>query len=514
MSSSSSSSSVSAPAVVDKHVALLKTVDQCTHYKCTYVATSTKVKRFLTFLLFASSLNTVARTFCMNCYMALIEASPKTVDCRLGVLCGCGARYCGIQCLVADAQAHKASCDKVQSALQILAKSRFRATQNTMHVASEWGGHVQIELFRADMLVSASDVVGALVCVAESLRIAEAFELAQKFGQRALSVSAKGSLDEAMALASLANVANALSKCDVAMAHYEAVLKIRKRLLGENHVEVACLYSSMSGLFAKLKRLDEALAMCSSALAIFEKAPGCIHNTPMCHNNMGTILRHQGKIDEAMKHYSTGLAITLKIEGETATAADFLANIGTAFVDQNKLDDAAEKFFSALRIYEKAKLDASSATCHHNIASVLEKQGKLAAALEHARKSLVLKRSKLSHEHADCGQSHILIGNILRRGEKFAAALDEYENALRINKNVFGEMTLQVANNYRSMAICFVSLQKWREAVTFFEATIHIRTVLLGAGDASLVELKEDLAVAEEQLKAERSRAAASERKK
>jgi hypothetical protein len=44
----------------------------------------------------------------MHCYMALIEASPNTVDCRLGVLCGCGARYCGIKCLVADAQAHKA----------------------------------------------------------------------------------------------------------------------------------------------------------------------------------------------------------------------------------------------------------------------------------------------------------------------------------------------------------------------------------------------------------------------
>jgi hypothetical protein len=56
-------------------------------------------------------------------------------------------------------------------------------------------------------------------------------------------------------------------------------------------------------------------------------------------------------------------------------------------------------------------------------------------------------------------------------------------------------------------------LQKWREAVTFCEATIHIRTVLLGANDASLVELKAIVAKAEEQLKAERSSAAASERK-
>jgi hypothetical protein len=70
-------------------------------------------------------------------------------------------------------------------------------------------------------------------------------------------------------------------------------------------------------------------------------------------------------------------------------------------------------------------------------------------------------------------------------------------------------MTLQVADVYEFKAMCFFELEKWREAVTFYEATIHIRTVLLGADDASLVELKADLAEAEDKLMAERSSAAA-----
>jgi hypothetical protein len=61
--------------------------------------------------------------------------------------------------------------------------------------------------------------------------------------------------------------------------------------------------------------------------------------------------------------------------------------------------------------------------------------------------------------------------------------------------------------------MCFRELQNWREAVTFYEATIHIRTVLLGAEDADLVYLKVFLAKSEKELKAERSSAAASERK-
>jgi tetratricopeptide (TPR) repeat protein len=172
-----------------------------------------------------------------------------------------------------------------------------------------------------------------------------------------------------------------------------------------------------------------------------------------------------------------------------------------------------EKYVSALRIYEKAKVDTHVASCHYNIAKLLKKQGKFDAALEHARKSLAITRSKLSHEHADCGESHCLIGDILKRSGKVVEALDEYENALRIRKSTFGEMTLKVADVYQDKAMCFFELRQWREAVTFYEATIHIRTVLLGADNWSLVMLKALLAKAEEQLMAERSRAAASERK-
>jgi tetratricopeptide (TPR) repeat protein len=473
-------------------------------------ATSREEKRFFSLFAFRPR-RAVVRTFCMHCFMALIEASPKTVDCRLGVLCGCGARYCGVKCLVADAQAHKALCADIQSALQDFAKSRFRATEKTNQLASKCGGHVQIDLLRADMLVAASNVVGALVCAAESVRIAEAFELAQKFAQRALSLAAKGSLAEAMALNSLGNVANASSKYDAALAYYEAALKIRKSLLGDNHADVARVCGNLSGAFETLGRLDEALAVCLSALEIFKKAPGDNQKSiAMCHSSMGITLAKQGKHDEAMEHYSIGLAITLKTEGETASAADYLANIGIILKDQNQLDEAMEKYVSALRIFESAKVDTRIAICHHNIGSVLLKQGKLDAALEHARKSLAIWRSKVSIEHADCGESHYLIGDILFHSGKFAEALDEFDNALRIRKNLYGEMTLQVADVYENKAVCFFNLQKWREAVTFYEATIHIRTVL-GADDALLVKLKAALAEAEEELKAERLSAAESE---
>ena len=516
----SSSSSVAAPAVVDKHAELLKMVNKCTHYKCPWPHTHkekdlTKQKKKNDFFLtFCSSHNTVVRTFCMHCYMILIEASPNTVDCRLGMLCGCGVRYCGIKCLVAAAREHKALCADIQESLQFFEQNQLRATATTNRSALKWHGPVQIELLRADLLVATSDVVDSLAHVANDLRDAEAFELAQKFAQRALSLAAKDSLDEARALTMLGMLAEDFSKYDAAVAHYEAALKLWKSLGGDDFVEVAIMQCNLSGVFRRLGRLDEALAMSTSALEIFEKAPGDNQNRiAMCHNHIGANLDQQGKRKEAMEHYSIGLAITLETEGETAEAANSLANIGFILSDQNKPDEAIAKFASALRIYDKAKLDLRVASCHFNIGEVLMHEEMFDAALEHARKSLAIRRSKLPHEHADCGESHMQIGEILGRSGKVAEALDEYENALRIRKNVYGEMTLEVAEIYHNLAICFFELEKSREAVTFFEATIHIRTVLLGADDEELVDMKAALAAAEEDLMAERLSAAASGRK-
>jgi tetratricopeptide (TPR) repeat protein len=168
------------------------------------------------------------------------------------------------------------------------------------------------------------------------------------------------------------------------------------------------VYGNLSSVFQDLGRLDEALTMCSSALEIFNKASGDKQKSiAICHNNMGNILEEQGKPDEAMEHYSMGLAITLETEGETSRAANFLGNIGAVMIRQNKLDEAMEKYFSALRIYERAKSVTRVATCHQNIGYSLMQQGKFDEALEHARKALEIRRSKLSCEHADCGQSRL-----------------------------------------------------------------------------------------------------------
>jgi hypothetical protein len=71
-----------------------------------------------------------------RCHIALIDASPNTVDCRLGELCGCGARYCSVKSLVVASQAHKVVCENIQAGLLAFAKGRFRDEAVTYYDAT------------------------------------------------------------------------------------------------------------------------------------------------------------------------------------------------------------------------------------------------------------------------------------------------------------------------------------------------------------------------------------------
>jgi hypothetical protein len=81
-----------------------------------------------------------------------------------------------------------------------------------------------------------------------------------------------------------------------------------------------------------------------------------------------------------------------------------------------------------MRVFETAKMDTAIATCRGNIGDALMElghQARCGSRAEHQRKALTICRSKLSHEHADCGNCHAYIGDIHIRSGKFAEALDD-----------------------------------------------------------------------------------------
>jgi tetratricopeptide (TPR) repeat protein len=114
---------------------------------------------------------------------------------------------------------------------------------------------------------------------------------------------------------------------------------------------------------------------------------------PETLNNIGLVLKNQGKNDEALVYFNKSLDIYRKVFGteEHSSIATTLNNIGSVLENQGKNDEALVYYNKSLDINRKVfgtEEHSSIATTLNNIGSVLENQGKNDEALVYFNKSL------------------------------------------------------------------------------------------------------------------------------
>ncbi|MBT9555156.1 MAG: tetratricopeptide repeat protein, partial [Myxococcales bacterium] len=219
-----------------------------------------------------------------------------------------------------------------------------------------------------------------------------------------------------------------------------AALQIRKKVLGEEHADVATCYNNVGNVLQEQGKLDEAMEKYEAALQIFKKVDECA-NVAMCYNSMGNVLSTQGKLNEAMEMHEAALQIRKKVLGEEhADVARSYNNMGVVLEEQGQPDEAMEKFEAALlinrKVYGEEHVDV--AMCYNNMGCVLKEQGKLDAAMEKYDAALQIKKKVLGEEHADVASCYNNMGNVLKAQSRHGEAMEKYEAALQIKKKVFG----------------------------------------------------------------------------
>ncbi|MEJ2033782.1 MAG: tetratricopeptide repeat protein, partial [Deltaproteobacteria bacterium] len=129
------------------------------------------------------------------------------------------------------------------------------------------------------------------------------------------------------------------------------------------------------------------------------------------YNNLGNVLRDQGKLGEAVANFQK--ALVLKPGHASAHC-----NLGSAFQDQGKLEEAEASYFRALA------LEPNLVEAHNNLGNVLKDQGKLAEAVSSYRRALALK--------PDFVEAHNNLGNALKARGELEAAVLSYRKALSL----------------------------------------------------------------------------------
>jgi tetratricopeptide (TPR) repeat protein len=168
-------------------------------------------------------------------------------------------------------------------------------------------------------------------------------------------------------------------------------------------------------------------------------------NSWMAHNNLGLILKAQGRHYEAIAHFSR----TLQIKPDYAEAHN---NLGNILALSGEPEKAIAHFIKAL------ELEPNLPGAHNNLGNVLERQGKINEALYHYSMAL-----QLNPAFAD---AYFNLGNLLARQGKSEEAIVSFSQALQLKP--------EFAEAHNSLGVVLARQGKLKEAIDHFREAIDI----------------------------------------
>jgi tetratricopeptide (TPR) repeat protein len=151
-------------------------------------------------------------------------------------------------------------------------------------------------------------------------------------------------------------------------------LKIREKVLGPEHPDVAMSLNNLAELYYYQGRYSKAEPLNKRSLEIREKVLGPEHpDVAMSLNNLAALYCNQGRYPEAEPLHKRSLEILEKVLGpEHPDVATSLNNLAALYGDQGRYSEAEPLYKRSLGIWEKVL-----GPDHPNVATVLENYANL-----------------------------------------------------------------------------------------------------------------------------------------
>lgn len=189
------------------------------------------------------------------------------------------------------------------------------------------------------------------------------------------------------------------------------------------------------------------------AIDLINKAVQNDPNNPVYYNNLGYVLKDQGKLSEAI----TCFRKALEIKPDYAEACCY--NQGYVFYDQGDLGEA-------ITCYEKAlEIKPDYAEAYHNLGCVLKDRDKLDEAILCYQKAVKIK--------PDYAEAYHNLGYVFKDQSKLDDAITCYEKALEIEPDC--------AEAYNNMGNAFRSKGKLDDAILCYQKALKLKPDFAGA---------------------------------
>lgn len=240
---------------------------------------------------------------------------------------------------------------------------------------------------------------------------------------------------------SLGNACQALTRHDLARAHYARAMEIQEAkreytLVAETLVNLGCLSEGVGDLMAADMQYSRALALQTEHL-------GDHHDTAATLSNMGCMYQSLRKFAEA--------------EAALVRAVDILQRLARSSTDTVLMNDAATALLNLAGLYKKLRALEKAEDCYT----------RATAMLEHAH-------GKQSLEVGRCLNNQ---ANLLKKQGKLEAAEALYERTVAIRTHALGDSP-DTANALYNLALLYEMEDKLADAETTFARVMEMFGVL------------------------------------
>jgi CHAT domain-containing protein/Tfp pilus assembly protein PilF len=373
-----------------------------------------------------------------------------------------------------------------------------------------------LEITEKEFGINHQDVVTILNNLAEVCRALGEYAQTELFHKRALKISKKvfGSnhTEYAISLNNLAILYDYQGRYVEAEQFYKHALKVWRGTYGQNHLLVATALNNLAELYKSYGRNDELESLYRQALEITEGILGPDH--PECAtllNNLGHLYYSIGNYVKAEQLYKRALTIWKKAWGpEHPDVAIVMQNLANLYCEMQGGYAKAESLYKdVLSIWE------NSLGPHHphvaitlnNLAEVCDLQGKDSIAAPLYMRALRITQEKgyiISEQHIQA-----CFGYFLKKQGKIAEALIHFKRSVEILENLRRQFKVEEVQQsfmkdkmgaYKQLVLLLLEQGNIEDAFSFVERA-KSRTLLDMLGNHQ-IKLKDS--ATQEQLKKER----------
>jgi serine/threonine protein kinase/tetratricopeptide (TPR) repeat protein len=285
----------------------------------------------------------------------------------------------------------------------------------------------------------------------------------------------------------------------------EQGLAVRRRLYGEQHLDVARSLYSLNRVYEKRGDLDTAERLALDGLAIDTQLTGAESlETAGSLCRLGVLQQAKGDLRSAERNLNECMRIRIAQLGpnhELVTVP--LDNLGRLALDRRDFATAQRLFRQAVEIDVRNHRENHPQYVRHlhNLAATLHGQNDLNAAEPLYRQTIDLFRQILGPEHSETVDAMANLGRLLEDRGRFDEAQQIYANALTASRKAHPEPHVDVANLLSDLGRLALARNQYSAAEHYLREALRIYRATLPPGHSYTAGALTNLGRAQLELK-------------